>query len=254
MTDRKYGISSFVLHILAMSFMLLDHIYHSGLVNITWFTCVGRLAFPIFAFMIAEGFHYTRSRKKYALRLLFFAVITEIPFNLVVSGKLLYFPHQNVLWTFLMSVILLCLYEKIKVKKSTAIKVIAYPLITFVFMLTAAFAMTDYSAIGILTVALFYFTRADEKTSAVKKAVFLTVQLVVMCMLNVMITSSPEYALEISSGIYLSIQSFAVLALPIIWLYNGKQGYYNKYIKYGYYLFYPVHCLVLGALALLLKH
>ncbi len=251
MEKKKFEITSFVLHIFAMATMLLDHIFHSGLVDITWFTCVGRLAFPIFAFMIAEGFHYTKSRKKYALRMLIFAAVTEIPFNLVVSGKLIYLPHQNVMWTFLLSILLLTLYENIKQEKSAVMRFFAYPVITVIFMVIAVLGMVDYNAIGIITVALFYFTRTENTDKASKKAVCYTIQLVVMCMLNVMISSVPDYGIQIAPDLYLSIQSFAVLALPLIWLYNGKQGCYNKYIKWGYYLFYPVHCLVLGLLAMI---
>lgn len=250
MTEKKIGLSSFVLHILAMAFMLLDHIYWSGLVGITWFTCVGRLAFPIFAFMIAEGFHYTKSRKKYALRLLIFAVITEIPFNLIAGGSISYIGHQNVLWTFLLSVILLCLYEKIKLEKNGVIRFLAYPIMTIIVIEVALIGMTDYSAIGVATVALFYFTRADENTAPRKRAFFYIVQFIFMCLFNVAVTNNSDYAVNIF-GINFSIQSFAVFALPVIWLYNGKQGYYNKYIKLSYYLFYPVHCLVLGILALI---
>lgn len=247
--EKKFGLSSFVLHILAMGFMLLDHIYWSGLVDLTWFTCVGRLAFPIFAFMIAEGFHHTKNRKKYMLRLLIFAVITELPFNLVAGGSLFYVQHQNVLWTFLLSVILLCIYEKIKQNKNTVFKVFAYPIITLVILLAAVLAMTDYNAIGVITVALFHFTRTDEKTASHKRAFCCIVQLLVLCSLNVIVTGTPEYSVDIC-GAYFSIQSFAIFALPIIWLYNGKQGYYNKFIKWSYYLFYPVHCLILGILSL----
>lgn len=249
MTEKKFGLSSFILHILAMAFMLLDHIYWSGLVDFTWFTCVGRLAFPIFAFMIAEGFHYTKSRKKYMLRLLIFAVITEIPFNLVAGGSIFYIGHQNVLWTFLLSVILLWLYEKIRLEKSSVFRFFAYPIITLVVMVIAVLGMTDYNAIGVATVILFHFTRADENTSPRKRIFFFIVQLLAVCYLNVIVTGTPDYSVNLF-GTYFSIQSFAVFALPVIWFYNGKQGYYNKYIKWSYYLFYPVHCLVLGILAL----
>lgn len=250
MENKKFEITSFVLHIIAMGTMLIDHIYHSGLVNITWFTCVGRLAFPIFAFMIAEGFHYTKSRKKYALRLLIFAVITEIPFNLVVSGGLFYLPHQNVLWTFLISVLLLLMYEQIKKEKKAVMRFFAYPIITIIFLVIALLGMVDYNFIGVLTVVLFHFTRTEKTDKTSKKVICGAIQLFVMCMLNVMISSSPDYGIQLAPETYLSMQSFAILALPIIWLYNGRQGYYNKYIKWTYYLFYPVHCLVLGILTL----
>ena len=86
MKKRKFDISSVWLHVFAMVFMLMDHMWATVFTNAQWLTQVGRLAFPIFAFMIVEGYTYTGNLKKYVLRLLCFAVITEIPFNLMVGG------------------------------------------------------------------------------------------------------------------------------------------------------------------------
>ena len=111
MEKRKFDISSVGLHIFAMIFMLMDHMWATVFTNAQWLTQVGRLAFPIFAFMIVEGYTHTKNLKKYVLRLLIFAVITEIPFNLMVSNRVSYYPHQNVLWTFLISIGLIHLNE-----------------------------------------------------------------------------------------------------------------------------------------------
>ena len=100
--EKKRGIDSFTLHILAMLFMLCDHLWATLFPAQEWMTCVGRLAFPIFAFMIAEGCYYTSNVKKYMLRLFLFAIISEIPFNLIMGSSVFYPFHQNVLWTFLL--------------------------------------------------------------------------------------------------------------------------------------------------------
>ena len=85
--EKKRGINSFTLHILAMLFMLCDHLWATLFPAQEWLTCIGRLAFPIFAFMIAEGCYYTSNMKKYMQRLFLFAVISEIPFNLIMDSS-----------------------------------------------------------------------------------------------------------------------------------------------------------------------
>lgn len=105
-----------MLHILAMIFMLSDHLWATIVPGNHWMTDIGRLAFPIFAFMIVEGFYHTHNLKRYVLRLFVFAVISEIPFNLMYASAVIYPFHQNVLWTFLLSVGCIVLIEKVRKK------------------------------------------------------------------------------------------------------------------------------------------
>ena len=88
--------SSFALHIIAMIFMLCDHMW-ATILDYEWLTCIGRIAFPIFAFLITEGYIHTSNINKYIKRMVIFAIITEIPFNLMVSASPIYPFHQNVL-------------------------------------------------------------------------------------------------------------------------------------------------------------
>ena len=112
-----FDISAAMLHIIAMTFMLMDHLWATLLPAQDWLTCVGRLAFPIFAFMAVEGYFHTHSFKKYILRLLLFAVLSEIPFDLMYGGTWFYPFHQNVIWTLLIGLAGIHLMEKARKKQ-----------------------------------------------------------------------------------------------------------------------------------------
>ena len=84
---KTKGISSFSLHILAMILMLCDHLWATLFPAQEWMTCIGRVAFPIFAFMIVEGFFHTANVRKYISRLFIFAIVSEIPFNLIYGSS-----------------------------------------------------------------------------------------------------------------------------------------------------------------------
>ena len=147
--EKKRGIDSFTLHILAMLFMLCDHLWATLFPAQEWMTCVGRLAFPIFAFMIAEGCYYTSNVKKYMLRLFLFAIISEIPFNLIMGSSVFYPFHQNVLWTFLLGVLSIQIIEKAKKKQKKWISFFVVCLVLLMDFLLGTITMVDYNAAGI---------------------------------------------------------------------------------------------------------
>ena len=86
---------------IALFCMLLDHMWATIVPGREWMTCVGRIAFPIFAFELAQGYTHTHDLRAYAKRLLLLAVVSEVPFDMVVGGTYFYPWHQNVAWTLL---------------------------------------------------------------------------------------------------------------------------------------------------------
>lgn len=233
--------TSFSLHIMAMLFMLCDHLWGTIVPGADWLTCIGRLAFPIFAFMIVEGYFHTKNLKKYVRRLLLFAILSEIPFNLALGSRIFYPIHQNVLWSFLISIGLIYWNEKVKEKQgwkrllvgaaSVGIGYVA-GLITFV----------DFYNAGILTVLVFYFMRSKKWWCYIGQ---------LLCLWYINFEMLGGFAYEVSifgEPLLIARQGIALLALIPIWLYKGKQGYYSKRLQYFYYAFYPVHLLILGVI------
>lgn len=240
----KLETTSFSLHIMAMIFMLCDHLWGTIISGNDWLTCVGRLTFPIYAFMIVEGYFHTKNLKKYVTRLLLFAVISEIPFNLAMGSRLFYPIHQNVLWSFLISIGLIHWNEKVKDKhiiKRILIGILSICIGYIVGLIT----FVDFYHAGILMVLVFYFFRQRKWWCYVG-------QLICLWYINFEMLGGFGYEINILNQTYfLSRQGFAILALIPIWLYQGKQGYHSKWLQLFYYAFYPLHLLILGLLKFL---
>lgn len=236
---KRPELTSFGLHLLAMGLMLCDHICLALMPDRVWMTCVGRLAFPIFAFLVAEGFVRTRSRARYARRLLIFALVSEVPFDLLAAGRPVYPFHQNVLWTFLIALGCMQLLEWAKADPRPAARlVVSAGAVLGGFLAGTAF-MVDYFGPGVWTVLVFYFFRGDGWRQRLG-------QLLCLLLLNGWLLAGQTVLL---GGLALPIQAFAVLALPFIWLYRGRQGPHGRTVRWLFYGFYPAHLLVLTAAA-----
>lgn len=240
----KLETTSFSLHIMAMIFMLCDHLWGTIIPGNDWLTCIGRLTFPIYAFLIVEGYFHTKSLKKYVCRLLVFAVLSEIPFNLAMGGSLFFPIHQNVLWSFLISIGLIHWNEKVKEKKVWK-RILVIIASVCIASIGGIITFVDYYNAGILMVLVFYFFRD-------KKWWCYLAQLVCMWYINFEMLGGLSYEVNVFGQTYfIARQGFALLALIPIWLYRGKQGYHSKALQYTYYAFYPVHLLILGLIKFL---
>jgi len=227
------------LHVLAMGLMLCDHLWATWLPAEQWLNWIGRVAFPIFAFMIVEGYFRTHDLRRYLRRLLVWAMISEIPFDMMYGGSCFYPYHQNVIWTYLLGLLSVILLEKLRERFRPLPRAAVSAGVILLGYLAGYAAMTDYYGAGVLTVLAFYFFRGRTWKH-------LLGQFLCLYVLHV----------ELLGGYYISVSVFghefeviqqggALLALLPIWLYRGRQGLHTKGFRNVCYAFYPAHMLVL---------
>lgn len=243
---KRFEVTSMHLHIIAMIFMLFDHLWATVIQDNDWLNCIGRIAFPIFAFMIVEGYFYTKDLRNYVKRLFLFAIISEVPFDMMISGSYFYPFHQNVIWTFIIGILLVHFNEKARKINKFWIRIIVAISTIILGSILGVITMVDYYNAGVLTVLVFYFFRRKKWWNYIA-------QFILLAYINVEILSGFSYEINIfGNTYYLARQAFALLALIPIWLYKGKQGYHSKKLQAIYYGFYPVHLLILGCIRMLL--
>ena len=219
MAEKK--LSQEGLKLIACVTMLVDHIGAVFLPGIG-LRIIGRLAFPIYCFLLAEGIIHTRNPKKYGLRLLGGAVLAEIPFDLLFYGELT-LARQSVMVTLLLGFIMAVWAQK----RGR----IWLPLAVCFF--AAELLQTDYGGTGVALVALFAFSRKHPNP--------VPVQIAGMAVLMLLMGS-----VEVTIGIVdVPIQMFALLALIPIYFYSGEKISHHVWVQRLFYLFYPVHLAVL---------
>ena len=209
------------LKIIAMISMIIDHVGDNFFPEQTWMRIVGRIAFPIFAFCVAEGFSHTHDRRKYLLRMGIFACISEIPFDLVTSGKILEFTHQNIMITFFWAILGLMCFEKINGRKTKTARFCGIAVL-MIFAVSSLLLGMDYNILAVGLICIYYFLRD-------KAPVWNHVAAMVY------------HVLLRNVGVYL----YGLLGFLPLFLYNGKRG---RGLKWLFYIFYPAHLLVIWLL------
>jgi len=219
--------TSFVLKIIALITMFFDHIGYIIFHRFSFMNYIGRLSFPLFAFMITEGFTHTRNLKKYFFRLLIFAFISQIPYILFTNTFTNVFT-LNILFTLALGLLAITVYDKSK-NKSLGF------LFTIICAVFAHFLHFDYGWFGISIIFIFYIFK-DKK-------IYMNFLFIIATFLNYFYSYITTLRIE-----YLFIILFCTLSLIPINLYNEKKG---KNIKYFLYFFYPIHLIVLYILTLI---
>ena len=252
--------TSFALKIIALITMFIDHSGYAIMGHFSFFNYIGRVAFPIFAFQISEGYKHTKNLNKYFLRLGLFALVSQIPFSLF---SLKYHGNPfglNVFFTLFLGLLAIYLYDYVvKILKNSKIKsninmtsndkitsvnekknnlfiyfgkilgIIMALLIAYV----AEIINSDYGFWGVLVVFVFYIFNS--------KKLLTTIAFFALCAIKYI----PQFIASGYNYIYIILALCTFLPILFIDLYNGKQG---PKIKYLLYIFYPVHLLILALL------
>lgn len=206
--------SSFVLKILAILTMTIDHLGFLIFNDSIILRIIGRIAMPLFAFQIAIGFKKTRSKLKYIFRIFLLALISEYPNILMFSASPYVHSSLNICFTFTLALVALYFIDLAKDNKFFIIASI-FPI------LFSIFAPIDYGIFCVLLVLIFYFFGENKFKYS----------------LGMLIVAILYYVLKNNS-----IQFYMLLSLPFLYFYNGKKG---PNLKYCLYAFYPLHMLIL---------
>lgn len=212
-------INAATLQIIAILSMTIDHIAYYLLPDLTIFRIIGRLAFPLFAFMLVEGFKHTHSRSRYFLRLLLTALVTQVLFY-VVSSRFGYNYSHNVMFTLAFSLISLICAEQ------GGFYIIAIPLLA----LAAGAFECEYGTYGVLMIIGFYYA---GKIFSKNRYLCVAAQSIVL------IAMMSSQALQAGWP----IQLYAIFAAVPIALYSGKKG--QRLPRLFGYIYYPAHIAVL---------
>ncbi len=247
-SKTRIGITGNELKLIAMITMLVDHIAFgfyqryalaNNFYNQNFYMVlrgIGRMAFPIYCFLLVEGFYHTKNVKKYAVRLLILALISEVPFDFGLYAQMCYLKKTNVVFTLLIGLLLIWTIDAGKKGYLLGINnLVLSKLVQIVVYASgcaiAYFCHTDYNMIGVAAIVIMYVLHGQD---------------------------SKKRALSFAAGVLIltigfgSLEAWAFLMLIPVYLYNGKRGSSSKIIRYGFNYFYPIHLLILGIVTAIL--
>ena len=242
------------LQVIAIIAMTIDHLtwllfpgYPTEILPII-LHIIGRLAFPIMAYFIAEGYHYTRNKNKYMLRILIFALISHVPYMMqsipfqnygwlslipfaTGNGITRFLNQASVLWAYFIGLVMLRVNDSTKFKQ--------WQKVILVLLLCVAAFPSDWSCVASLIILTIGSNRGNPKKQIIESMIYISMYAVIY-----FFTLDKLYGL---------LQFGVILSIPIIALYNGKKSNnekVNKVMKWFFYIYYPLHLLILGLIGL----
>jgi hypothetical protein len=304
MREKAQVLSEFALKIFAILFMTLDHVglflsayAADGSLQASWglaLQCAGRLAFPLFAFMLAEGMRYTRSREKYLLRLgvVFLAILIAeaILDQTYAQMGLSLRPDAQAFTDLLLEAAFLYFFEKKGPQRWLCLLPLGYILFSTALYVGDQYQLawceayplylrSGYNLYGLLLFLGFYYGR-NMASFLMRKGLGITVEtqeqnpdgtpayektkefqslvnsltVTVLVLVTVLFWGLSYLWAQFVPGTDLKLQTYAILAGLFLFLYNGQRGYSNKYLNYAFYAYYPVHIAVIALVFALIFH
>ncbi|MBQ7432202.1 MAG: hypothetical protein IJV50_01840 [Lachnospiraceae bacterium] len=274
---------------LAVVCMLIDHMGDVLFPHLIWMRIIGRLAFPIYCFVLSEGAVYTKNWLAYAGRLLLLALVSEIPFDLAFFGNVWYPGYQNVFWTLLFGLCAIrmdLLGDLLAGKMSTGSQIQIHPLEQrildwcngsvkrtvwtqiglagglFLMMAASAFCQTDYGIGGVCLVWLLYCARKIDRRLG-NHAMVHAEEPIGEDEKQAAPQKTKAWAyrhrrlllqmggIVVIAFLYGSLEQWAALSVVPLLFYNGQRGYCPKWLQWGFYWFYPLHLVILGLIRVL---
>lgn len=238
----KLSINSFTLKVVAVVAMTFNHIglifslnqYSEILFDVSLW--IGKLTYPILAFLLVEGFFHTHSKFNYARNLLIFGVISIIPYKLAfspMSSWTIWDLTNNILITMFFGLLLLIIDDKFKNTLVTVITLFLFSLLTI---------HSDWGILGVPTIFIFYSLHGSLSQKVIPQFL-MTSGLGYLYYQNYLTTNTPLSRVFSVLGI--------VNTIPLLLQYNGRLGYTHSWVKWGFYAFYPAHLLLLYIIRLI---
>jgi hypothetical protein len=232
--------TAFTLKIIALSAMLIAHIgvaFPEGAPF--WFRAIGRLAWPIFAYLLAEGFWHTKTPEMFLMRLFAFALISEVPYDLMKGNAVSFIADTNIFYTLFLGGMAVFLYERTQEKRSRQTMAVLTALLPTAVL--AELLSVDYGGMGVLFIFAMYIIK-PKTARLLAMGVFALSQFI-------------PFVVAYSIGIevpfeHLVMIPFALATVPLVALYNGKRGIAAKWL---FYAAYPAHLVVLAVIAAMMN-
>lgn len=231
--------SSFFLKVFALIFMIIDHVGYLIFPDKIIFRIIGRLAMPLFAYQMAVGFSHTRNKKKHILKLLLFAIICQVPYNLLAGPNTV----PNIIFTFVIALLIIFVLENIKpfefnnetkkVQNFNLLNLLISTCITIFLFWLVIYIKSDYSWYAVALTVMFYFTLN-------KKILSILLFFVLACIYS--------YLYIYTNNTMQLLAVFSLFDIFFICLFNGKKGYKFSWVFYALYAFHFIPIVIINNL------